>query len=142
MQDLNSIGKRLKMLRGSKGINQQQIADYLNVKRQTYSSYENDTSAPSIEILRKLSIYLEASSDFIIGLSDDQSPINVYSANNIQGSNFVQGSGSVTVGENDITSKEESELLRIYQELDVRSRAKLINTAFELEDEEKNKKEN
>ncbi len=138
MQNLNTIGQRLKLLRDSRGVNQQEVADFLNVKRQTYSAYENNASVPSVDILRKLSEYFRASSDFIIGSSDIQYPAEIYSANNIQGSNFVQGSGSVMVGETvNTTSKEERELLRIYRELDVRSRAKLMNAAFELEDENK-----
>lgn len=139
MQDLNSIGERLKKLRSDKGLSQQQVANFLKIKRQTYSSYENNVSSPSIEVLRVLAPYLGASSDFIIGLSDGKHKSEIYNAQNIQNSNLVQGSGSVSVGEIDPTTKEETELLRIYRELDVRGRLKLMNSAFDAEDEYKSR---
>lgn len=135
MKEFSSVGERLKEIRESKKIKQETVAEYLNLRRQTYSSYETNGSSPNIESLKKLAKYYGVSSDFIIGLTEQQNPTEVYTASNIQGSNFVQGSGSVTVSDNDALSKEESEILRIYRSIDVRNRAKLLNYAFELEDE-------
>lgn len=134
MQELNQIGSKLQALRKEKGDSQQDVANYLNTKRQTIGAYETASSMPTIDNLRRLSIYFGVSSDYLIGLSDTPNATEIYTASNIQGSNFVQGSGSVTIGELNSTSKEESELLRIYRNLDVRSRTKLMNAAFDLED--------
>lgn len=134
MQELNQIGAKLQALRKEKGTSQQAVADYLNTKRQTYGSYETAASMPTIDNLRRLSIYFGVSSDFLIGLTDTPNATEMYTASNIQGSNFVQGSGSVTIGDSSLISKEESELLRIYRDLDVRSRIKLMNTALDLDD--------
>ncbi|MCM1059413.1 MAG: helix-turn-helix domain-containing protein [Eubacterium sp.] len=139
MQESGFLGKRLKSLREEKGIRQPEVAEYLNITRQNYSAYETKGTMPPIDALRKLSQFFNVSSDYLIGLSDQRNPNEVYSASNINGSNFVQGNGSVTVGNSGETSQEETELLRIYRELDVRGRAKLLNAAFAIEDE--NKKE-
>lgn len=137
MQETESLGMKLKKLREEKGIKQPEVAEYLNVTRQNYSSYEIKGTMPPIDTLRKLALFFGVSSDYLIGLSDQRDPIK-FSANNISGSNVVQGSGSVTVNElTNANSKEERELLRIYRDLDVRGRMQLMNAAFALEDESK-----
>lgn len=137
MEETTSLGQKLKSLREEKKLKQPDVANHLNITRQNYSSYENNRSQPPIDTLREIALFFNVSSDYLIGISDNRNPVEIYSANNINGSNVVQGSGSVTIGESEKISKEELELLRIYNELDVRSRAKLLNTAFELEDERK-----
>lgn len=122
---------RIKMLREQEGLKQADLAVLLNVSQATLSNWECGRYEPDQDALKVLSKRFDVSIDYLLGVSD--SPLNIYNAQNIQNSNFVQGSGSVLVGEN--ISKEESELLRIYRALDVRGRAKLLNTAFELEDE-------
>ena len=134
MQNLDKIGERLKQLRKEKNKSQQEIADLLSIQRQSYSSYENSISMPTIENLRLLAEYFDVSSDYIIGISEQKRPVEVYSASNIHDSNFVQGAGSVTVKETGVMSKEELEMIRIYRDLDVRDRSKLLNYAFDLED--------
>ncbi|MBV1708530.1 MAG: helix-turn-helix transcriptional regulator [Erysipelothrix sp.] len=49
-----SIGGKLKVLRIEKGITQKVIADYLGVKVNSYSQYENDQRKPSIDVLSKV----------------------------------------------------------------------------------------
>jgi len=135
MRKFSSVGERLKELRDIKDVNQDVVAKQLNVKRQTYSSYETNGSMPNIDNLRKMAVYFNVSSDFLIGLTEQPNPAEVYTANNIHESNIIHGISSVTIGDNSEISKEETEILRIYNELDVRSRTKLLNYAFELEDE-------
>lgn len=135
MKEFSSVGERLKEIREDKKITQETVAEYLNLRRQTYSSYETNGSSPNIDSLKKLSIYYGVSSDFIIGLTEQPNPTEAYTANNIHGSNIVQGSGSVIVENSNKITKEETEILRIYDSLDVRGRTKLLNYAFELEDE-------
>ena len=62
----------LKQLRKKKGVGQLDIANYLGVSRQTYSTYEIGTREPSIDILKKLSEYFGVSVDTIIG--KDEAP--------------------------------------------------------------------
>ncbi len=121
---------RIKMLREQEGLKQADLAVLLNVTQATLSNWECGRYEPDQDSLKILSKRFDVSIDYLLGVSD--SPLNVYTAQNIQNSNLVQGSGSVLVGVN--FSKEESELIRIYRALDVRGRAKLLNAAFALED--------
>ena len=61
---------RLKELRKEKGISQAQMAEYLNIKQQSYMRYENDTSEPLYEMLVKIANFFGVSCDYLLGNSD------------------------------------------------------------------------
>ncbi len=130
----------IKILRVEKNLSQEELGKAVHVTQTMISQWEKGKKEPGREVAAALADFFCVSLDYLLGRTTERS--NSYFAKNISGSNFVQGSGSVTVGEtDDMVSKEESELLRIYRELDVRSRAKLLNAAFALEDESKGHKE-
>lgn len=55
------LARRLKEIRKSRNINQQEVAEYLGVKRQTYSAYERSVSTPDSLVLKKLADYFGVS---------------------------------------------------------------------------------
>lgn len=59
---------RLKELMGN-NITQQQLADVLNIKRQTVSLYLNGASLPPIEKLVDIANYFNVSTDYLLGLA-------------------------------------------------------------------------
>ena len=61
---------RLKELREENGLTQQAVADYLNVKQNTYSQYENEKRQLSIDMLIKLAFFYKVSTDYILELED------------------------------------------------------------------------
>lgn len=63
------FAERLKQLREENGYNQEYIADYLGVKQQTYSRYENNVSEPDLNTIRKLTTLFNISADYLLGLS-------------------------------------------------------------------------
>lgn len=56
----------LKIIRKKRNLNQQKVAMDLNISREALSHYENGKREPSIEMLRKLSVYFNVSIDFLI----------------------------------------------------------------------------
>ncbi len=58
------------MARRSKKINQEEIAQYLGLKRQTYSAYEREVSTPDSLTLKKIADYFEVSTEYFF--SDGQ----------------------------------------------------------------------
>ncbi len=68
--DMVKTGNRIKELRVERGLTQTQLGKLLGVKTNTVSQYENGLSKTSIDILFKLSIIFEISSDYILGLQD------------------------------------------------------------------------
>ena len=64
------FANKLKELRKEKNMSQQQMAEYLNIKQQSYARYELDTSEPSYEMLVIIAKFFEVSTDYLLGLSD------------------------------------------------------------------------
>ena len=61
---------KLKELREENNFTQSQIADYLNIKQNTYSQYENEKRQLPIDVLIKLAKFYEVTTDYILGLED------------------------------------------------------------------------
>ena len=66
--------ERLKMLRISSGFTQAAIAEKLHVRQNTYSQYENGVRDIPIELLKELALIYETSIDYIVGLTDEETP--------------------------------------------------------------------
>ena len=66
--------ERLKLLRISNGFTQAAIAERLHVRQNTYSQYENGVREIPIELLKKLAVTYETSIDYIVGLTDEETP--------------------------------------------------------------------
>ena len=65
-----NIYMKLKDLREENNFTQSQIAEYLNIKQNTYSQYENEKRQLPIDVLIKLSKFYKVSTDYILGLED------------------------------------------------------------------------
>ncbi len=61
---------KLKELREENNLTQSQIAEYLNIKQNTYSQYENEKRQLPIDVLIKLAKFYKVSADYILGLED------------------------------------------------------------------------
>ncbi len=55
MEDIKIIGRNIKSYRESYGLNQEQIANLLEVSRGTVNYYENGARMPSMNMIQKLS---------------------------------------------------------------------------------------
>lgn len=122
----------IKILRTEKNLSQEELAKQIHVTQTMISQLEKGKKQPSREVAESLADFFEVTLDYLLGRTAERN--NSYFANNISGSNLVQGSGSVSISDIETTTKEEAELLRIFRALDVRERARLLNTAFALED--------
>lgn len=63
---------RLKDLREDRDLTQQEIADYLHIKQNTYSQYENGQRQLPISCLIALARLYNTSTDYILGLTDER----------------------------------------------------------------------
>lgn len=63
----NSIfGSNVKLLRGRRGRSQEEVAIALDVKRSSWSGYENGSAEPSLELLVRVSEYFKVSIDKLL----------------------------------------------------------------------------
>lgn len=60
---------RLKDLREDADIKQKEIANYLHIKQNTYSQYENGQRQLPIEFLIALAKFYDVSTDYLLGLT-------------------------------------------------------------------------
>ena len=65
---------RLKDLREDADLTQQQIADYLHIRQNTYSQYENQQRQIPLNLLIRLAKYYGVTTDYILELSDIKNP--------------------------------------------------------------------
>ncbi len=65
---------RIKDLREDADLTQQKIAEYLNIKQNTYCQYEKGQRQIPIDLLIKLAEYYGVSVDYILGLTDIRTP--------------------------------------------------------------------
>ena len=68
----NEIGLRIATLREARGLSQKQLADALNVKRETVTQWENATRDLKTDYLINLSAFFNVSVDYLLCLSNAQ----------------------------------------------------------------------
>lgn len=78
--DLINFGNKLKKLRLQNHMTQQQLASLMGVTKSVVSYYELQERIPSPEILIKLSTIFHVSTDYLLGISSDNS-INISGLN-------------------------------------------------------------
>ncbi|MCM1043568.1 MAG: helix-turn-helix transcriptional regulator [Corallococcus sp.] len=62
---------KIRELRKEKGLTQQELAKKINVSLQTISGYETGYAQPPIDILIKIAQEFHTSTDYLLGLTDD-----------------------------------------------------------------------
>jgi transcriptional regulator with XRE-family HTH domain len=67
-----SFGDNLKRIRNQKNISQGELADKLKMHASHISRYENGATAPSIEVLKKMSSALQVSADELLYGPEDK----------------------------------------------------------------------
>lgn len=64
---MEKFHEKLKVLRKNKGLKQQEIAELLGVKRNSYSDWENGKCKPNYEKLEKIADFFGVSLDWLFG---------------------------------------------------------------------------
>ena len=65
------MGERLKELRKERNLTQKQVAEVIGITIKGYNFYELGLREPPIDTLKKLCLFFNVSSDYLIGLSDE-----------------------------------------------------------------------
>jgi transcriptional regulator with XRE-family HTH domain len=66
--------QRIKDLREDSDLTQSEIAEYLNIKQNTYSRYEREERSMPIEVFIKLAQRFDTSIDYLVGRTDEKVP--------------------------------------------------------------------
>ena len=111
-------------------INVTQLAKELGLSTSMPTKWKNG-AVPKASTLKKIADYFGVSTDDLL---TEFGPS--FTIGNISNSTVLQGTGNTHHACQQLSS-EESELLRIYRNLPIRSRLDLMRTAFEMEDKER-----
>ena len=65
---------RLKDIREDRDLTQQEVAEYLHVKQNTYSQYESGKRQLPVDVLIALAVYYQVTTDYLLGISDIPNP--------------------------------------------------------------------
>lgn len=63
---------RIKLLREARGLNQQGLANELNVSQAMISKYELGISEPDISTIRRIAEFFGVSADYLLEISDEK----------------------------------------------------------------------
>lgn len=70
------ITQRIRNIREDKDLTQQQVADGIGVKREQYRRYETGENEMKVSHIIKLCEFYRLSADYVIGLTDTESPLH------------------------------------------------------------------
>ena len=65
---------RIRDLREDNDLTQQQVANYLNIRQNTYSQYETGSRQIPLEIIIALANLYKTSTDYLLGMTDNKTP--------------------------------------------------------------------
>ncbi len=65
------ISERLKYLRTSKGLTQENLAKKLNTTNSSISDWECGRSSPSAEMIKEIALFFDVRTDYLLGLEDE-----------------------------------------------------------------------
>ena len=64
-----NLGEKLKEARENANLSQQDVADKLNVSRQTISKYELNINEPDLETLKEISYLYQVDINYLLGMN-------------------------------------------------------------------------
>lgn len=65
---------RIRDLREDNDLTQQQVANYLNIRQNTYSQYETGSRQIPLGIIIALANLYKTSTDYLLGITDNKTP--------------------------------------------------------------------
>lgn len=69
---------KIKELRKTAGLTQENIAKKLKISRQVFANYENEVNQPSLEMLCEIADLFNCSIDYLVGREDEDGAIMIY----------------------------------------------------------------
>lgn len=103
------LGSRIRELRKSKHLTQEQLGKILNVSKASISGYENETREPDNKSLIKLAEYFNVTLDYLLGTN--QTPKWATKKDTIDLKDFLEANeGSMTYGGEDLTEEEKQQV--------------------------------
>lgn len=129
-----TINERLFTLLSERHVSQKQFASSVGINPRNVSSWQTRGTDPPANVICKIAEFFGVSVEWL--LSGEERPHSSYVNNGSVSGNLGPHTGTIIVrnGGERILSEECSELVRVYESLDVRQRIQLLKCAFEIAD--------
>lgn len=75
--------ENLRIIREKQGKSQVNVAVHVGIAQEMISAYEAGKNLPSADKLIKLAKYLDTSTDYLLGLTNDPTPIRLFNRSNL-----------------------------------------------------------
>ena len=75
--------ENLRIIREKRGKSQISITVNLGIAQENISNYESGKSKPTVDNLIKMAKYLDTSTDYLLGLTNDQTPTRLFNKSNL-----------------------------------------------------------
>jgi len=69
---MNMLSQRLKELRTERDLTQKELADLIGTNNSSVCDWERGRTEPNLDVLVKLSAYFSVSTDYLLGLEDEE----------------------------------------------------------------------
>lgn len=110
------LGTRLKELRSKLNLSQVYVSKKLGIGQTTYAAYEIGRSQPGNEMLVKLAIYYEVSTDYLLGKSNTkytQAELDFFNEIKEKGIEQLIHDYNLTLGSESLDLGEEKKLIKL-----------------------------
>ena len=129
-----TINERMFALLSERRVSQKQFASSVGLNPRNVSSWQTRGTDPPANVICKIAEFFGVSVEWL--LSGEEHPHSSYVNNGSVSGNLGPHTGTIIVrnGGERVLSEECSELVRVYESLDVRQRIQLLKCAFEIAD--------
>lgn len=125
--------ERLKLICDNKNLTPTKVVKDLGLSSSKVTAWKNGSN-PKADIILKIADYLDCSVDYLLGREDKKS-LTVSNTGDI--SNSVVGSINSAVHINSEINDIGREIINVCNSLDIKSQVKVLQYAYELEEEQK-----
>ena len=129
-----TINERMFALLSERRVSQKQFASSVGINPRNVSSWQTRGTDPPANVICKIAEFFGVSVEWL--RSGEEHPHSSYVNNGSVSGNLGPHTGTIIVrnGGERVLSEECSELVRVYESLDVRQRIQLLKCAFEIAD--------
>ena len=129
-----TINERMFALLSERRVSQKQFASSVGINPRNVSSWQTRGTDPPANVICKIAEFFGVSVEWL--LSGEEHPHSSYVNDGSVYGNLGPHTGTIIVrnGGERVLSEECSELVRVYESLDVRQRIQLLKCAFEIAD--------
>lgn len=137
MNNSQEVANRIKTIAKSKNIAIGKMLSDCGLSKNTLSTMQSAGFLPRIENLIKISDYLDCSIDYLLGRNFSNSVTNTVDINTNHGVGQINAPVTIKNGQERVLSKQEQDLLRIYNAVDGMCQIDIMKFIYDIEQKNK-----